>query len=200
MKFYYDTVHTWKTTPSDVANWGFQDTDSKFAKGTMASYSAGPFVTANTQKYPDTRKNLQIASLPYAVKPSNFWEELSFMVHKDSKKKDLAWQFIEAMRSVDIQNKIVARTADAWLGVRIASNDSITDPILKSFATLLKQAQVPEPINIAPIMNGAVLPAIGSMALKGTSPAAADRDPDEEHADRPRPAQRLGRLRGPSPS
>ena len=173
MKFYYDTVHTWKTTPGDVANWGYQDTDSKFAKGTMAAYSAGPFVTANTQKYPETRQNLKIASLPYASKPSNFWEELSFMIHKDSKKKDLAWKFIEAMRSVDIQNQIVARTADAWLGVRVAANDSITDPILKSFAGLLKQAQVPEPINVAPIMNGAVLPAIGSMALKGTSPAAA---------------------------
>ena len=68
LKFYYDTVNTWKTTPGDVANWGYQDTDSKFANGTMASYSAGPFVTANTQKYPQTRQNLTIAPLPYAVK------------------------------------------------------------------------------------------------------------------------------------
>jgi multiple sugar transport system substrate-binding protein len=173
LQFYYDTVHTWKVSPGDVANWGYQETDSKFAKGTMAAYSAGPFVTANTQKYPETRQHLKIAPLPYAVKPSNFWEELSFMIHADSKKKDLAWKFIEAMRSVDIQNTIVARTADAWLGVRVAANDAITDPILKSFATLLKQAQVPEPVNAAPIFNGAILPAMGAVALKGTKPADA---------------------------
>lgn len=153
MQFYYDAVNTWKTTPKEVANWGYQETDSKFAKGTLASYSAGPFVTANTQKYPETRKNLKIASLPYATKPSNFWEELSFMIHADSTKKDLAFEFIQAMRSEEIQKQIVARTADAWLGVRVAANESITDPVLKSFVPLLKQAQVPEPINVNPIMD-----------------------------------------------
>jgi ABC-type glycerol-3-phosphate transport system substrate-binding protein len=166
-------VNKWKITPAAVANWGYQDTDSKFAKGTLASYSAGPFVTANVQKYPDTLQNLKIASLPYATKPANFWEELSFMVHKDSKKKDLAWKFIEAMRSQTIQQTIVDRTADAWLGVRVAANESITDPILKSFVPLLKQAVVPEPININLVMNQAVFPALDAMALKGTKPEQA---------------------------
>lgn len=171
--FYSNAVNTWKTTPSEVANWGYQETDSKFAKGSLAAYSAGPFVTANTQKYPETRENLKIASLPYASQPSNFWEELSFMIHADSAKKDLAYSFITAMRSVEIQQQIVERTADAWLGVRVAANDSITDPVLKSFVPLLKQAQVPEPVNVNPIMNSAVLPAIGEVALKGTAPEAA---------------------------
>ena len=173
MKFYYDCVHTWGIAPSEVANWGYQETDSKFAQGTLASYSAGPFVTANTQKYPDTRAALKIASLPYDKKPANFWEELSFMVHADSKKSDLAWQFIQAMRSEQVQAQIVGRTEDAWLGVRPAANKTITDPILQSFVPLLDQCVVPEPINAAPPFNDAILPTIGDIALNGTQPDAA---------------------------
>lgn len=173
MKFYYDSVHTWGITPSEVANWGYQETDSKFAQGTLASYSAGPFVIANTQKFPDTAKAMKLAPLPQVNKPANFWEELSFMVHADSKKKDLAWQFIQAMRSVDVQAQIVSRTSDAWLGVRPAANDTISDPFLKSFAPLLAQAVVPEPVNVAPAFNEAILPTIGDIALNKTQPAAA---------------------------
>lgn len=173
MKFYYDTVHTWGITPSEVANWGYQETDSKFAQGTLASYSAGPFVIANTQEFPDTAAAMKLAPLPQVSQPANFWEELSFMVHEDSQKKDLAWEFIQAMRSVDVQAEIVSRTSDAWLGVRPAANDTITDPFLKSFGPLLAQAVVPEPVNVAPAFNDAILPTIGDIALNKTEPAAA---------------------------
>ena len=173
MKFYYDSVNTWGITPKEVANWGYQETDTKFAQGTLAAYSTGPFVVANSKAYPDTLANLKLVGLPYATKPANFWEELSFMVHEDSTKKDLAWQFITAMRSEKVQAEIVARTADAWLGVRKAANASVTDPVLKAFVPLLDVSVVPEPINVGPIMNEAVLPAIGAVSLKGTSPEQA---------------------------
>ncbi len=173
MKFYYDTVHTWGLTPPEVANWGYQETDSKFAQGSLASYSAGPFVIANTQKFPDTAKAMKLAPLPHVNKAANFWEELSFMVHADSKKADLAWQFIQAMRSVKVQAEIVGRTSDAWLGVRPAANDTIKDPFLKSFGPLLAQAIVPEPVNVAPAFNEAILPTIGDIALNKTEPAKA---------------------------
>jgi ABC-type glycerol-3-phosphate transport system substrate-binding protein len=173
MKFYFDTVHTWGLTPSEVANWGYQETDSKFAQGSLASYSAGPFVIANTQEFPDTAKAMKLAPLPQVSQPANFWEELSFMIHADSKKADLAWEFIQAMRSVDVQAEIVSRTSDAWLGVRPAANDTISDPFLKSFGPLLAQAVVPEPLNVAPAFNDAILPTLGDIALNKTQPAAA---------------------------
>lgn len=173
MKFYSDSVHTWKSTPAEVGTWGYDNTDGNFAKGTLASYSAGPFVYPNSKNYPDTLKNLAVAPLPNAGKQTTFWEEHSLFIHNDSKNKDLAWKFLEAMRSEATQKLIAGRTGDAQLAVRKSSNETISDPFIKSFSTLLDQAVVPEPVNIAPIMNNAVLPAIQSVTLKDTAPADA---------------------------
>jgi multiple sugar transport system substrate-binding protein len=173
MQFYYDTVNTWHCTPKAVGTWGYPQTDENFAKGTLASYSAGPFVVPNSQKYPDTLKNLAVAPIPHANKQTTFWEEHALFIHGDSKQQDLAWQFIEAMRSEETQKLIAGRTGDAQLAVRKSVNASITDPFLKSFGALLDDAQVPEPIGIAPIMNNAVLPAIQQVTLNGTSAADA---------------------------
>lgn len=173
MKFYYDAVHTWKSTPSDVGTWGYENTDGNFAKGLLASYSAGPFVYPNSKNYPDTIKNLAVGPLPNAGTATTFWEEHSLFVHGDSKNKDLAWRFLEAMRSEATQKLIAGRTGDAQLAVRKASNATVSDPFIKSFGTLLDSAVVPEPVAISPIMNNAVLPAIQSVTLQSTSPAQA---------------------------
>ncbi|GGL99478.1 extracellular solute-binding protein [Nakamurella endophytica] len=173
MQFYYDTVNTWHCSPKAVGTWGYPETDGNFSKGSLASYSAGPFVVPNSQKYPNTLKNLAVAPVPHATKQTTFWEEHALFIHADSKQQDLAWQFIEAMRSEETQKLIVGRTGDAQLAVRKSANAAITDPFLKSFGTLLDDAQVPEPVAIAPIMNNAVLPAIQQVTLNGTSAADA---------------------------
>lgn len=173
MQFYYDTVNTWKSTPKEVGTWGFQQTDTNFAKGTLASYSAGPFVVPNSKQYPDTTRNLMVAPIPNAGTQTTFWEEHALFIHADSKQQDLAWQFIEAIRGEDAQKLIVGRVGDAQLAVRKSVNASIKDPFLKSFGVLLNDAKVPEPIGIAPIMNNAVLPAIQAVTLQGTSAADA---------------------------
>jgi len=173
MQFYYDAVHTYKSTPPDVGNWGYAETDGNFSKGLLASYSAGPFVIPNSKNFPKTIANMKVAALPNAGKQATFWEEHSLMMHANSKNKDLAWKFIEAMRAAPTQTLIAGRTGDAQLAVRKAMNDAITDPTLKSFGTLLNDAVVPEPIGIAPIMNNAVLPAIETVSLKSTSPSSA---------------------------
>ena len=173
MKFYSDAVHTWKSTPAEVGTWGYETTDGNYAKGILASYSAGPFVYPQSKNYPDTLKNLAVAPLPNAGTPTTFWEEHALFIHDDSPKKDLAWKFIEAMRGEDTQKLIAGRTGDAQLAVRKAANADVQDPFVKSFGTLLDSAKVPEPVAIAPIMNNAVLPAIQSVTLKNTSPSDA---------------------------
>lgn len=173
--FYSDAVHSWKCTPADVGTWGYEQTDGNYAKGVLASYSAGPFVYPNSKNYPDTLKNLAVGPIPNAGTPTTFWEEHALFIHNNSKQKDLAWQFIEAMRSEATQKLIAGRTGDAQLAVRKAVNATIQDPFIKSFGTLLDSAVVPEPVGIAPIMNNAVLPAIQSVTLKSTSPADAAR-------------------------
>jgi multiple sugar transport system substrate-binding protein len=172
--FYSDAVHKWKSTPTDAANWGYQDTDGDFSKGLLASYSAGPFVLANVAKFPQTRDNLGVAPLPNAGKPSSFWEEHTLMIQGDSKNQDLAAKFIHNMRSAETQKLIASRTGDAQLAVRRASNSAITNPVLKSFADLLDVSVVPEPVNATPIMNNAVLPAIEAVVLNANDvPKAA---------------------------
>lgn len=174
LQFYYDAVNTWKSTPKDVANWGYQETDSKFAKGTLASYSAGPFVFANVEQYPDTKKNLAVAPLPNAGTPASFWEEHTLMIHQDAPNRDLAEQFLKNMRSVKTQTVIAGREGDAQLSVRPQVNaTAITNDVLKGFAKILDTAVVPEPINIAPLMNNAILPAIESVCLGSASVQAA---------------------------
>ncbi len=175
MQFYYDTVNTWKSTPSAVGTWGYPDTDGNFSKGTLASYSAGPFVVPNSKQYPATLKSLAVAPIPNAGKQTTFWEEHALFIHADSKQQDLAWQFIEAVRSEPTQTLIAGRTGDAQLAVRKSVNASIADPFLKSFGALLNDAKVPEPIGIAPIMNNAVLPAIQAVTLQATSAADASK-------------------------
>ncbi|WP_029136559.1 ABC transporter substrate-binding protein [Nakamurella lactea] len=173
MQFYYDAVHTWKSTPSDAGTWGYENTDGNFAKGLLASYSAGPFVYPNSKNYPETLQNLAVGPLPHISKPTTFWEEHTLFIHGDSANQDLAWKFIEAMRGEETQNLIATRTGDAQLAVRKAANEAITDPFVQGFAGLLDNAVVPEPVPIAPLMNNAVLPAIQSVSLKDTAPADA---------------------------
>jgi ABC-type glycerol-3-phosphate transport system substrate-binding protein len=173
MKFYSDAVHTWRSTPAAVGTWGYETTDGNFGKGLLASYSAGPFVYPNSKNYPDTLKNLAVAPLPNAGTPVTFWEEHTLFIHDDTKKRDLAWQFIEAMRGEETQGLIANRTGDAQLAVRKSANAAISDPFVQGFGKLLDNAKVPEPVAIAPIMNNAVLPAIQSVTLKNTPPAAA---------------------------
>ena len=173
LQFYSDTVHKYKSTPSDVANWGYQETDGNFSKGSLASYSTGPFVLGNAAKYPKTLENLRITALPHITTPTNFWEEHTLMIHGKSKNQDLAWKFVEAMRNEETQTAIASRVTDYQLSVRPAVNAGITNAGLKSFGALLQTAKVPEAINVAPIMNGAVLPAIESLALSNVSAADA---------------------------
>lgn len=164
--FYNDAVNTWKSTPSDVANWGYQETDGAFAKGALASYSAGPFVFQQVQQFPDTLENLAVAALPNGGTQTSFWEEHTLMVHEDSPRRDLALKFLANMRSVETQTLIASREGDAQLSVRPAVNETeIKNPVLKGFGALLSDAVVPEAVNIAPIMNDVLLPAISSVAL-----------------------------------
>ncbi|GAA2008576.1 extracellular solute-binding protein [Nakamurella flavida] len=173
MQFYYDSVHTWQSTPAEVGTWGYEQTDGNFAKGLLASYSAGPFVYPQSKSYPQTLENLALAPLPNAGTPATFWEEHTLFIQGEGKQQDLAWKFIEAMRSEETQELIANRTGDAQLAVRKASNSSITDPFIKGFGDLLPTAVVPEPVAIAPIMNNAVLPAIQAVTLSDTPPADA---------------------------
>lgn len=174
LQFYADAVHEWESTPTDVANWGYQETDGNFAKGALASYSAGPFVFQQVQQYPETLENLAVAPIPNAGTQTSFWEEHTLMVHADSPRRDLALKFLENMRSVETQTTIAAREGDAQLSVRQAVNETeINNEVLKGFGALLEDAVVPEPINIAPIMNDVMLPAIGSVALASSDVATA---------------------------
>lgn len=173
LQFYSDAVYTWKSTPPEVGTWGYENTDGNYAKGLLASYSAGPFVYPNSKSYPETLANLAVGPLPNAGTPTTFWEEHTLFIHDDSAQKDLAWQFLAAMRSEETQKLIANRTGDAQLAVRKSANAAITDPFVKGFGALLDTAVVPEPVAIAPIMNNAVLPAIQSVTLQNTPPAEA---------------------------
>lgn len=174
--FYSDTVHDWKSTPTDVANWGYQETDGNFARGVIGSYSAGPFVFQQVQQFADTRDNLAVAPLPNGGTPASFWEEHTLMVHEDSPNRDLALEFLANMRSVETQTLIASREGDAQLSVRSEVNaNEIKNEALKGFGALLDDAVVPEAVNIAPIMNNVLLPAIGAVSLKsGQVDAAVD--------------------------
>ncbi len=176
LSFYGDAVHKWKSAPSDVANWGYQETDGSFAKGALSCYSAGPFVFQQVQQYTDTFENLAVAPLPNAGTQTSFWEEHTLMVHEDSPRRDLALKFLENMRSVETQTLIASREGDAQLSVRPDVNATgVKNPVLKGFGELLSDAVVPEPVNIAPIMNDVLLPAIDSVALGAADvDAAAD--------------------------
>lgn len=172
LTFYYDAVHTWKSTPSSVANWGYPETDGYFSKGLLASYSAGIFVKANSAQYPTTLKNIKFAPLPHISKQASFFEEHNMQIHADSKNKDLAWQFISNLRTEKGQKAISTVGTDAQLAVRLGINDSLTDPISKSLAALLPSAVVPEAVNVGPLLDKAILPAIEQVSL-GTSPGDA---------------------------
>lgn len=172
LSFYYDAVHTWKSTPKSVANWGYPETDGYFSKGLLASYSAGIFVKANTAQYPNTLKNIKFAPLPHITKPASFFEEHNMQIHADSKNKDLAWQFISNLRTEKGQKAISSVGTDAQLAVRLGINETLTDPISKQLAALLPTAVVPEAANIAPLLDKALLPAIEQVSL-GTSPKDA---------------------------
>jgi len=174
LQYYSDAVHKWGSTPSDVANWGYQETDGNFAKGALASYSAGPFVFQQVQQYPDTLENLAVAPIPHGGTQTSFWEEHTLMVHEDSPRRDLALKFLENVRSVETQTVIAAREGDAQLSVRPAVNETeISNEVLKGFGALLSDAVVPEAVNIAPIMNDVMLPAIGAVALGSADVASA---------------------------
>lgn len=167
LSFYSDAVHKWKSTPADVSTWGYQETDGNFAKGVVGSYSAGPFVFQQVQQFADTRDNLAVAPLPNAGTQTSFWEEHTLMVHEDSPRRDLALEFLANMRSVETQSLIASREGDAQLSVRSEVNASeIKNEALKGFGALLDDAVVPESVNIAPIMNNVLLPAIGAVSAK----------------------------------
>lgn len=174
LKFYRDTVYTWKCTPKDVAGYGYNETDTGFAKGSLAAYSTGPFVKSVCAKYPQTLKNIKIASLPYFDKPANFWESHGFAVSSTSKKKDQALKFLAGLRSQAVQKKLVALPA-ASLSVCKSLNAVIKDPVNRTFGLQLDSslALPEEQVDYLSVFNAAVFPAIQSVTLKGTDPAAA---------------------------
>lgn len=173
LTFYYNTVNKWHSVPKSVVNWGYTQTDGNYGKGVLASYSSGPFVQQTAASYPTTLKNTGVAPLPQFARPANFWEEFDAMINSQSSQKDLAWKFIETMRSEKIQSTFVKSPQFFRLPVRRDLAAHISNPVVKGFAQYLDVSIVPEAVNITPIMNNAVFPAIESMALKGTSPAAA---------------------------
>lgn len=173
MQFLSDTVHTWRSVPTDAANWGYQDTDGNYAKGVTASYTAGPFINGTSAQYPNTLTNTKVAPMPYFDQPTTSWGEWAVMIPDAAKDHDKSWKFIEGIRSLDAQTAMVAQKTDTLLSVRKKANATIADPILKGFAPLLDNGRVFELINISPIMDTAVFPAIDSMILRNTSPADA---------------------------
>jgi N,N'-diacetylchitobiose transport system substrate-binding protein len=173
MQFYHDTVHLWHSTPAEVGNWGYPDTDGNYSQGRLASYGAGPFVVPNSAKFPKTIANTDVTTAPNGGTPTSFWEEWTLMIHEDAPNKDLAWSFVEALRSAKTQKLLAGHQSDALLSIRKSVNKDIENPLLRKFGSLLTIAKVPEAINIQPLMDNSILPAIQSVALTNIEPKAA---------------------------
>ena len=172
MQFYYDMINKYKIAPKDVAGWGYQDTDGGFAKGTLAAFSTGPFVRSQVAQVPDVYNNLGTAPIPNLGTPKTYWESQSWMMHSDSQKKDLVWQFIQQTRTTEYQTAQLARQNNGWLSVRRSLNATIgdKDPFIGFFAKTLEYAQVAAPIAVQPWMDKLFFPAMQEIALKGSTP------------------------------
>ena len=95
------------------------------------------------------------------------------MVHDSSKNKDKAFEFINAIRTEPVQRAISKLYAGALFSVNKLVNNSLTDPLAKTFVEQLAIAKVPEAIDVFPIMNDAIFPAMQAVALKTKSPSDA---------------------------
>jgi multiple sugar transport system substrate-binding protein len=167
--FYHDMIYKYGVTPKDVAGWGYEQTDGGFSKGTLASYSVGPFVSLINGKVKAVIDNLGVAPLPNLGMPKTFWESGALMIHGDSKKQDLAWKVIQNARAAEYQKAV--NIDQHTLSVLKSLNTAATDPVLKAFGAILPTAQVSKPVSAAPFMNNLFLPALQQLALTDASPA-----------------------------
>jgi multiple sugar transport system substrate-binding protein len=167
--FYHDMIFKYGVTPKEVAGWGYEQTDGGFSKGTLASYSVGPFVSLINAKVPKVIDNLGVAPLPNLGTPKTFWESGALMIHADSPKQDLAWKVIQAAREAEYQKNV--NIDQSTLSVLKSLNTAASDPVLKAFGDILPNAQVSKPVSAAPFMNQLFLPALQQLALTEASPA-----------------------------
>jgi ABC-type glycerol-3-phosphate transport system substrate-binding protein len=176
LSFYSDAVYKYSAVTRDVGGWGYPETDGGFQKGNLASYSAGTFITPVVAEYPDTLNNLMTAPLPDFGQQSSFWEQGGLMIHAQSERQDLAWEYISLIRSKELQDANAKDPAFGALSVRRSSNELIEDPVLKTFLASTEFAQAPEPINSHIYMDAVMYPAMQEVTLNQADPKdAADR-------------------------
>lgn len=176
MQFYSDMIFKHKATPTDVGGWGYPETDGGFNKSVLASYSSGPFVRSIVAKTPEVNDNLAAAPLPNLGTPSNFFEGFGYSIFADSKKKDKAYEFTEIIRGQEFQDRMVTTPGNAGSGIRRSSNAKIEDPYVAFFPTQFDIARPQDPIDIQPINNSVVMPAMQQIALNNANPKDVARD------------------------
>ncbi|MBZ2195542.1 extracellular solute-binding protein [Occultella gossypii] len=170
-QFYYDMVHTYGATTTDVATWGWEETDGGFSEGILGAYSVGPWIKSVAEQYPEVHENIGVAPLPNLGTPSTFWECSSYMIHADSKKQEKAWEFL-LVRGEEYQSEVTV--ARGGLSPLKALNQGTieSDPeYLGVFAQQLEIAGEPAPVPAQPFMNNLFYPAMQELVLRGTDPA-----------------------------
>lgn len=173
LSFYSDAVYKYGAVTKDVGGWGYPETDGGFQKGNLASYSGGTFVKPVVAEYPDTLNNLKTAPLPDFGQQSSFWEQGGLMIHAQSKRQDLAWEYIQLIRSKKLQDANAKDPNFGGLSVRRSSNELIEDPFLLTFLATTEYAQAPEPIDAHIFMDAAMYPAMQEVTLNQADPKDA---------------------------
>lgn len=170
MQFYSDMIFKHGATPTDVGGWGYPETDGGFNKGVLASYSSGPFVRSIVAQTPEVNDTLAAAPLPNLGTPSNFFEGFGYSIFADSTRKDKAYEFTQLMRSQEQQDRMMTREGNAGSGIRRSSNAKIADPYVAFFPSQFDIARPQDPIDIQPINNSVVMPAMQRIALERANP------------------------------
>ena len=133
IRFYTDLLLKHKLAPDASVTWNALNARQAFALGDCAMIIEGPWALAAIEKTnPDIRKVLGVALLPGNKKQATFAGGSNLVLFKQSKRKDLAAEFVRLMMSDKYQLEL-ARLLKFFPGRASLQNDKIftADPILK---------------------------------------------------------------------